>query len=367
MMAIGQGANEAAQATLRSMGTNVLSLMTGQQRRGGINFGFGSITTLKPADAEAILKEAPAVRRLTQEYNGNVRVKFQSQNTSSNLLGTTPEYPEIRNFTLAEGRFFTGDEVRRRAKVAVLGASIKDTLFGNLYPLGKTLKLNGQSFKVIGVFKAKGGQGFRNPDDQIWGPVTTVMRRVFGKDYLSGMSIQAVNEDKMHDAQDQIEALIRKRHKVAEGEPVDVIIFNQTDLLQTAQQQTGIFTLLLASIAGVSLFVGGIGIMNIMLVTVTERTREIGIRKAIGAKRIDIRNQFLIEAVTMSLVGGLLGIGFGLLVSWVAGSRTGWNMVVTPQSVLLSFGFAAMIGVLFGVYPASKAARLNPIDALRYE
>jgi putative ABC transport system permease protein len=220
---------------------------------------------------------------------------------------------------------------------------------------------------VLGIFKAKGGQGFRNPDDQIWAPVTTVMRRVFGKDYLTGMSIQAVSEDKMHDAQDQIEALIRKRHKIADGEPVDIIIFNQTDLLQTAQQQTGIFTMLLASIAGVSLFVGGIGIMNIMLVTVTERTREIGIRKAIGAKRRDILSQFLIEAITMSLVGGIMGILFGLFVAWFAGSRTGWNMVVTPQSVLLSFGFAAAIGVLFGVYPARKASKLNPIDALRYE
>jgi putative ABC transport system permease protein len=201
----------------------------------------------------------------------------------------------------------------------------------------------------------------------MWAPVTTVMRRVFGKDYLTGMSIQAVSEDKMHDAQDQIEALIRKRHKIADGDPVDIIIFNQTDLLQTAQQQTGIFTMLLASIAGVSLFVGGIGIMNIMLVTVTERTREIGIRKAIGARRRDILSQFLIEAITMSLVGGIMGILFGLFVAWAAGSRTGWNMVVTPQSVLLSFGFAAIIGVLFGVYPARKAALLHPIDALRYE
>jgi putative ABC transport system permease protein len=367
MMAIGQGANEAARATLRAMGTNVLSLFTGQQRRGGISFGFGTITTLKPADAEAILKECPAVKTIAQEYSSNVRVKFQNQNTSTTLLGTTPEYPSIRNFELSMGRFITASEVRRRAKVAVLGAGIQDTLFGNISPLGKTIKLNGQSFKVIGAFRAKGGNGWRNPDDQIWAPVTTVMRRVFGKDYLTGMSIQATSEDKMLQAQDQVEALIRKRHKIAEGEPVDVVIRNQADLIETAQQQTNIFTMLLASVAAVSLFVGGIGIMNIMLVTVTERTREIGIRKAIGAKRGDIRNQFLIEAVTMSVVGGLLGIAFGLAASAIVASRTGWNTVVTLQSIALSFGFSAVVGVLFGVYPAGKASSLNPIDALRYE
>jgi putative ABC transport system permease protein len=349
------------------MGTNVLTLFTGQQRRGGINFGFGTITTLKQADAEAILKECPAVKAIAQEYQGNVRVKYQSQNTQTNILGTTPEYPGIRNFELSVGRFFTAGEVRQRAKVVVLGASIKDTLFGNLYPINKTIKVNGQSFKVIGCFRAKGGTGWRNPDDQIWAPVSTTMRRVFGKDYLSGMSIQAVNEDKMNEAQDQIEALIRKRHKIVQDEPVDVVIRNQADLVETAQQQTNIFTMLLASIAGVSLFVGGIGIMNIMLVTVTERTREIGIRKAIGAKRADIRNQFLIEAITMSIVGGLLGIGFGLLASAIVASKTGWNTLVTPSSIALSFGFSAIVGVLFGVYPASKASRLNPIDALRYE
>ena len=368
MMAIGEGANQAARATLQAMGTNVLQLFPGQQRKGGVNFGFGSITTLKTADAEAILKQCPAVKDATQESTGNVRVRFQNQNSSTSLLGATPNYPAIRNFHLAEGRFFTVNDVRRRAKVVVVGASIRDTLFGNLDPLGKILKVNGQSFKVIGAFKPQGSNsGWRNPDDQIWVPVTTAMRRVFGKDYINGMSIQAVSEDKMQEAQDQIEAPITKRHKTPAGEPVDVIIRNQADLLNTAQQQTGIFTMLLASVAGVSLFVGGIGIMNIMLVTVTERTREIGIRKAIGAKRNDIRNQFLIEAVTMSLVGGLLGIALGLAVTTFGAARTGWNMVVTPQSIMLSFGFSAIVGVLFGVYPASKASRLHPIDALRYE
>jgi putative ABC transport system permease protein len=323
---------------------------------------------LKQEDAEAILKECPAVKAIAQEYNGrNARVKFQSQNTSTSLLGTTPEYPGIRNFQIAQGRFFTESDVRRRAKVCVLGASIKETLFGNLSPINKTVKLNGQSFKVIGTFRPKGGTGWRNPDDQIWAPVTTVMRRLYGHDHLTGMSIQATSEESMLAAQEQIEAVMRKRHKTPPDEPVDVVIRNQADLVETAQQQTGIFTMLLASIAGVSLFVGGIGIMNIMLVTVTERTREIGIRKAIGAKSRDIRNQFLIEAITMSIVGGLLGVGTGLLVSALVSSNTGWNTVVTPMSIILSFGFSGIVGILFGVYPASKAARLNPIEALRYE
>jgi putative ABC transport system permease protein len=366
-MAIGQGANEAARATLRAMGTNTLTLFTGQQRRGGINFGAGTITTLKPEDAEAILKECPAVKAIAQESSSNVRVKFQNQNTGTNILGTTPDYPSIRNFTLAQGRFITDSEVRRRAKVVVLGASIQETLFGNLSPLNKTIKVNGQSFKVIGSFKAKGGTGWRNPDDQIWAPVTTVMRRVLGRDYLSGMTIQAVSEERMVEAQDQIEALIRKRHKILEGEPTDVVIRNQADLVETAQQQSNILTRLLTGIAVVSLVVGGIGIMNIMLVTVTERTREIGIRKAIGAKSRDIRNQFLIEAITMSITGGLLGIGAGLLASYLMSTQAGWTTLVTPMSLILSFGFSAIVGVVFGVYPASKASRLNPIEALRYE
>ena len=367
MMAIGEGASEAARASMQAMGTNVMQLMAGQQSKGGINFGFGSITTLKPADAAAIKKECPGVLDVTQEYNGNVRVKFQNQNSSTSLQGCTPNYMGMRNFEIAQGRFFTMSEVRRKAKVVVLGATMKDTLFGNLDPIGKKLRVNGQSFNVIGVFRAKGGQGFRNPDDALYAPVTTVMRRVFGKDYISGMSIQVVSEGKMNDVQDEVDALMRKRHKLKPEDPSDVRIFNQADLLQTAQQQTRIFTVLLASVAGVSLFVGGIGIMNIMLVTVTERTREIGIRKAIGAKRSDIRNQFLIEAVTMSLVGGLLGIALGLAVTTFGASSTGWNMVVTPQSIVLSFGFSAIVGILFGVYPAGKASRLHPIDALRYE
>jgi ABC-type antimicrobial peptide transport system permease subunit len=367
MMAIGQGANEAAQATLRAMGTNVLTLFTGQQRRGGVSMGFGTSQTLKLEDAEAILKECPAVKAIAPEASSNVRVKYQSQNTSTEVLGTTPDYPDIRNFQLASGRFFTESEVRRRAKVAVLGASIQESLFGNISPIGKTLKVNGQSFKVIGTFRAKGSTGWRSPDDQIWVPVTTALRRILGRDFLSRMSVQAVSEDQMVAAQAQVEDLMRKRHKIPDGEELDVQMRSQAELVETAAQQTGIFTMLLASVAGVSLFVGGIGIMNIMLVTVTERTREIGIRKAIGAKSGDIRNQFLIEAITMSLIGGLLGIGFGLAASTLVASRTGWNTVVTPQSVVLSFTFAALVGVLFGVYPATKASRLNPIDALRYE
>jgi ABC-type antimicrobial peptide transport system permease subunit len=251
--------------------------------------------------------------------------------------------------------------------VAVLGASVQEELFGNQPPLGKSIKVNGQSFRVNGAFRPKGNSVRGDPDDQVWVPITTAMRRVLGRDYINRISIQAVSEARMDEAQRQVEDVMRKQHRIPQGEEVDVRIRSQADLLETAQQQTGIFTLLLASIAGVSLFVGGIGIMNIMLVTVTERTREIGIRKAIGAKTSDVRNQFLIEAITMSVVGGLLGVAFGLIASTVVASHTGWNTVVTTESIALSFGFSALVGVLFGVYPATKASRLNPIQALRHE
>jgi putative ABC transport system permease protein len=366
-ISIGQGANKATQEQIAKLGTNVLTVFPGQQRTGAVSLGMGSRTNLTMEDTQAIARECPSVKQVAPEYSGRGRLKFQNQNTSTSIMGSTPEYVEVRNFEMNQGRFFTDSDVKRRAKVVVLGDSVRDSLFGNISPVGKNVKLNGQSFKVIGTFKLKGGGGFRNPDDQVYIPITTAMRRVFGVEYIGSMGVQAISADKMKTAQDETEALIRKRHRTPANDPSDVRIFNQADLMDTAAQTNRTITILLAAIGGISLFVGGIGIMNIMLVSVTERTREIGIRKALGAKRRDILNQFLIEALTMSLVGGLIGTGIGLAAPMIISLWAGWPTLVSAGPVLLSFSFAAAVGMFFGIYPAIKAASLSPIEALRYE
>jgi putative ABC transport system permease protein len=366
-ISIGQGANKATQDQIAKLGTNVLTVFPGQQRTGSVSLGMGSRMTLTLGDADAIARQCPSVKQVAPEYSSRGRLKFQSQNTSTSIMGTTPEYVEVRNFEMAQGRFFTDTDVKRRAKVVVLGDSVRDSLFGNIKPIGKNLKLNGQSFKVVGAFKLKGGGGFRNPDDQVYIPITTAMRRVFGVDYIGSMGVQAVSTDKMESALNETEALIRKLHRTLPTEQSDIRIFNQADLMDTAAQTNRTITILLAAIGGISLFVGGIGIMNIMLVSVTERTREIGIRKALGAKRRDILNQFLIEALTLSVVGGLIGSGIGLAAPAIISIWAGWPTLVAAGPVLLSFSFAAAVGMFFGIYPAVKAASLSPIEALRYE
>jgi putative ABC transport system permease protein len=371
MVSLGQGVAKATRDAIQKMGTNVLSVMPQSQMRGGVSQGLGSQQTLMLEDVEYV-KKAPSVKVVVPEYRGSATVKFQNQNTRTTVYGATPEYFEIRNMPLNEGKLFTQDDVKRKAKVAVLGDETRETLFGSIQAVGKYVKLNGQNFKVVGTIKKRGGGGWRNPDDQITVPVTTAMRRVFGVEYLSGMSVQAVSEDKMLAAEEEVTEAIARAHKLRPDEPPDVRVFNQADMLETAGEQSTFLTMLLAGIALVSLIVGGIGIMNIMLVSVTERTREIGIRKAIGAKRKDILYQFLIESVTLSLVGGLMGIGLGIGVSlWMARPQTeggfGFPMLLSIAPMIVSFVFSALVGIFFGIYPAVKASRLDPIEALRYE
>ena len=371
MIALGQGVAQASQASIQKLGTNVLTIMPNRQMRGGVSQGLGSSQTLKLPDLDVVLK-CPSVKAASAEYGGSGQVKFQNQNTRTQIQGALPDYFQIRNMPINAGRGFTSDDVRRKARVAVLGDNMRETLFGGISPIGKSIRINGQGFQVIGVVARRGASGFRSPDDQVTIPVTTAMRRLFGVDYLSSITVQAVSADKMSIAQDEAMQALAKAHKQQPGDEPDVRVFNQGDLMESANQQSGFLTMLLAGIALVSLVVGGIGIMNIMLVSVTERTREIGIRKAIGAKRKDILYQFLIESVTLSLVGGLMGIGGGVGIAlWMARPAdeggVGFPMMLTPQPIIISFVFSAIVGIFFGIYPAFKASALDPIEALRYE
>ena len=372
MIALGTGAGKATEETIKKLGTNVLTVVPNSQMRGGVSQGLGSQLTLKLEDAEAIQKMCPSAKHAVPEYRGNGTVKFQNQNTKTTIYGATPEYFEVRNLPLADGKLFTASDVRFKGKVAVLGDSVRDTLFGGIQAIGKSIKINGQSFKVVGTIQKRGGMMFRNPDDQITIPITTATQRVFGVDNINSISVQAVSADKMLVVQDEIFAAIEKSHRMRPGESADIRIFSQGDLMESAAATSDFITKLLAGIAVVSLVVGGIGIMNIMLVTVTERTREIGIRKAIGARRRDILYQFLIESITLSLVGGLIGIAMGIGITlWMKTPALegglGYPMELSVWPMVMSFVSSAVVGIFFGIYPAIKASRLDPIDALRYE
>jgi putative ABC transport system permease protein len=372
MVALGQGVAQATQASIQRLGTNILTVMPDSQRRGGVSQGLGSAQTLKLEDVDAVRKASPSVRAVTPEYRGSGTVKYQNQNTRTTIYGASPEYFRIRNMPLERGKAFTREQVRQRAKVAVVGDTVRETLFGNLDPIGKDIKVNGQSFRVIGVVRKRGATGFRSPDDQITVPITTAMRRLFGVDYLSSLSVQAVSASKMDAAQEEVLNAIARAHQLAPGQTPDVRVSNQADLTESASQQSTFLTMLLAGVALVSLVVGGIGIMNIMLVSVTERTREIGIRKAIGAKRANILYQFLIESVTLSLAGGILGIMLGIGTAvWMSlpadSGGLGFPMLLTPAPMVVAFLFSAAVGIFFGIYPAIQASALDPIKALRHE
>lgn len=366
-IAIGQGSREAVAQSLRQLGTNTLNVMAGAQRRGGIGFGFGSRSSMKPADAAAILKECPSVIRVCPQVQGSAQIKYQDKNDSASVYGQGVDYPDINNHHIRIGRFFDAQDVKARRRVAVLGSTTCKDLFEEQTAVGKIIRVAGQRFEVIGVFQSKGGTGFRNPDSGVYVPYTTAMRRLFGQTSLQGITCQASSEAVMKRAQVEITQTLHKQHKLAEGADDDFLVFNQADLAQAQNDQQDTFSALITYLAIVSLVVGGVGIMNIMLVSVTERTREIGVRKAIGAKRRHILTQFLLEALFLSLIGGVLGVGFGIGGAKIVESVNNWTVVVAPSTVLLAFSFSAMVGAFFGFYPAWKASRLNPIDALRYE
>ncbi len=374
MLAIAEGARVQMMSNIQSMGTDVVMVFSGGGGRGGgpARGGFGSSQSLTLDDAYAIADECPSVLKVAPEAGSNAQVKYRNVNTNTQVLGTTADYPSVRNYKVASGKFFSTSDVRSSSRVAVIGFDTATELFAQLTPVGKDIRINGSRFRVIGVLAQKGSQGgFGNPDDQILIPVTTSMNRLFGLENVRMISARATSSDTLPQAQEEITQLLRKRHRLATDAEDDFRIMTQTEFMSFANQAANIFSFLLGGVAALSLLVGGIGIMNIMLVSVTERTREIGIRMALGARRRDILLQFLVESVVLSLAGGGIGVLLGLLlVAWAgsfAAETLGSTPVVSMTSIVLSFTFSAFVGIFFGIYPAQKAARLDPIDALRYE
>jgi macrolide transport system ATP-binding/permease protein len=367
MIGIGKGAGAQITEHISQLGANLLMVRPGAFRHGPARSASGSRTSLNYADAQAIAEECPSVAKVDAEFSRNAQVVYGNKNTNTSISGVSPNYPEVRNFPVEHGSFLTEEDNRFMRRVAVLGKTVVEDLFGDEDPIGQYIKIKRSIFQVIGVMSEKGGSGFRDEDDVVFVPLKTAQKRLFGVDYVSTINVEAKSEDVMDKATAEITSLLRERHKIRSGDEDDFNIMSQTEILSTVEETSNTFTMLLAGIAVVSLIVGGIGIMNIMFVSVTERTREIGIRKAIGAQRRDILSQFLIEAVIVSLSGGFIGAVSGILISKLISRFAGWPTVITPESVALSFGFAFAVGLFFGFYPARKGALLNPIDALRYE
>ena len=365
MLALGAGAQKQVMERLTAMGTNLLVIRPGQSGFHGVM--SGTQETLTVEDAQALLKEAPGIRRLAPAVGSIAQIKYMAQNTRARVTGTTATYLSIRDFQVEKGRVFSDSEVESMGRVAILGPVTVENLFGISDPLGETIKLNGINFTVIGVLKAKGDQGWFNPDDQVIVPYTTAMQQLFGLDHVAEIDVQVADEADVTALQAAITKVLRKRHRTQTGMPDDFNIRNQADMIETANQFTRTFTILLGGIASISLLVGGIGIMNIMLVTVTERTREIGVRKAIGAKERSILMQFLVEAVIISGLGGLIGVALGLAGAVAIKHFSDFNTVMEGSSILLALSFSAVVGIFFGWYPALRAARLDPVEALRYE
>ena len=368
MVAVGNGAQARITSQVAALGQNLLSVFAGSRKSGGVNSGLGSASALTLPDAEAIRREISDVVAISPEDSTTAQAIANGRNWSTTVAGESPDYLNIRDWKLASGSMFTEREVRSAAKVAVIGSKTAGELFGPINPVGQSVRIQNIPFVIIGLLESKGaGMGGQNQDDRILIPYTTAMRRVTGDKYLRSVNVQIGSADRMEIAQQQITSLLRQRHRLTAGRDDDFNIFNQKEIADTVNSISKVITLLLGSVAGISLFVGGIGIMNIMLVSVTERTREIGIRIAVGAQPGDIRLQFLIEAVTLSLLGGLIGVLCGVGASHLLGVVADFKAIVSTGSILLAFGVSSVIGIFFGFYPAHKAAALDPIVALRYE
>ena len=371
MLAVGNAASQKLSEQIANVGTNLLMIFPGSSTQGGVRMGMGSQSSLTWADAQAMEKELAGVAAVAPMINKGAQVVYGNQNWSTGIYGTTSSMLTVRDCGLEAGRNFSDQDIRNANKVAIIGGTVADNLFGSADPMGQIIRVQKVPFSVIGIMERKGQSPMgQDQDDVVYIPLTTAQKKIFGVT-IPGMVrhiiVKAQSTEVLSELEKNVNELMRQRHRIGPGKEDDFSVRNLTQMLEMAQQFTKIITLLLGSIASVSLLVGGIGIMNIMLVSVTERTREIGIRMAVGAKASDIRLQFIIEAMTLSLIGGMAGILFGVVLSAVLAKLSGWPTLISMFSVILAVSFSGFVGIFFGFYPAYKASLLHPIDALRYE
>ena len=371
MIAVGSGAKQRIDEQIASMGSNLLMIESGSATSGGSHMGAGTTPTLTVGDAKAIETEIPGVKNVSPMIRGVAQVVYGNQNWSTGIMGTSPEMIEIRGWTLSSGRPFTEQELDGATKVCVLGKTVADNLLGGIDPVGQIVRIQKIPFTVVGVLTPKGQTTWgQDQDDIVFVPLTTAQRQLFGQAFpgmVRNIAVQAWGPDEVKQVETQIKELLRQRHRIQPNQDDDFSVRDLTEMMSSREASANVMSLLLGSIASISLIVGGIGIMNIMLVSVTERTREIGIRIAVGAKSRDILLQFLIESLILSLMGGILGIGIGMVGTIILSSFTQWPILFSTTAILLAFLFSGSVGVFFGFYPARKASLLNPIDALRYE
>jgi putative ABC transport system permease protein len=371
MLAVGTGASEKISEQIASVGSNLIIVFPGSITQGGVRMGSGSFSTLTKDDADAIEKECSAVRAVAPILNTGAQVVYGNQNWATGIYGTTAGMLDVKDSSIVTGRNFIEQDIRNATKVAILGQTVVDNLFGGIDPIGQIIRIKKVPFVVIGILETRGQSLMgQDQDDVIYIPVTTAQKKIVGRSIpgmVRSIMVKAVSAEDMSLAEKQVTELLRQRHRSGPNKEDDFTVRNLTQMMQVAEQSARVMTILLGAIASISLLIGGIGIMNIMLVSVTERTREIGIRMAIGAKTWDIRIQFVIEALTLSMIGGIIGIILGVTGSSILSTVAGWTTIVSPLSIILAFGFSGLVGIFFGFYPAYKASLLNPIDALHYE
>ena len=370
MIAIGEGSKSTIESSIQSLGSNLIMITPGTQRSFGaqVNQGRGTSQTLTIDDSNAIKEEVKNVQNVAPEITGRYQIVARGSNTNTSIVGTTSSYADIKNIDMSEGYFFNDQQTKGLARVAIIGPTVKEDLFGEeSNPIGEKIRINKIEFQIIGITQGKGGTGFNSPDNMIYVPIAVYQQYFTGGKNVSTINVQVTSQELMAQAQQDITSLLLIRHNISDLSSPDFSIMNQADIVATASSVTDTFTLLLGAVASISLLVGGIGIMNMMLTTVTERTKEIGLRKAIGAKRKDINNQFLGEAIVLTFIGGVFGVIIGWLISIIASQVGGVAMKISTESIILAFVVSGFIGVVFGYYPASRASKMNPIDCLRYE